>query len=188
MRVRLNLSTKALQSHRKFLAGSGILSAVAAVVFLILGWHVYAVRRADERIRAESLQIQQELTGLAQQRTTLERFFAREENAKLHERAAFLNSLIDARSFDWTQMFIDLEKILPPGVRVVSIEPKQEKGRAEVKFTVGASSDEAKIKFLKALEGSESFADIKLLGESHPTQGVPSDHVIVELKAEYSKT
>ncbi len=47
-------------------------------------------------------------------------------------------------------MFMDLEKVLPAGVRVVSIEPKQDKGRVEVKFIIGAASDEAKVKLLES--------------------------------------
>ena len=53
MKARLNLSTKPLQTHRSFLAGAGIIGAVAAVIFLILGWHVYSVRKANESQRAK---------------------------------------------------------------------------------------------------------------------------------------
>src|SRR5208282_595875 len=157
MRVRLNLSTKPLETHRRFIAGSGVIGLVAVIFFVSLGWHVYLARKANAEMRAKSEKIQQQVAELGQQRATLERFFALEENAKLHDRAAFINSLIDARSFNWTLMFMDLEKVLPGGVRVISIEPKQEKGRIEVKFIIGATSDDAKLKFLKALEDSKTF-------------------------------
>jgi type IV pilus assembly protein PilN len=187
MRIPLNLSTKPLESQRKFLAGSGILGVAGVAAFLILGWHVYSALKADAKVRAETSQIRQQMDELSQRGIVLESFFKQEENKNLHERAAFLNTLIDARSFDWTQMFIDLERILPSGVRVVSIEPKQERGHAEVKITVGATSDEAKIKFLKALEGSKSFTSIELLGQTQPTQNASGDQVIVELRAVYSR-
>jgi len=57
----------------------------------------------------------------------------------LHDRADFINAILDARSFNWTLMFMDLERILPGGVRVISIEPKQVAGHVELKLTVGAS-------------------------------------------------
>ena len=57
-------------------------------------------------------------------------------------------------------MFMDLEKILPAGVRVVSIQPKHDKGIVEVKLTIGALNDEAKMKFLHALEQSPSFSAV----------------------------
>jgi type IV pilus assembly protein PilN len=188
MRVRLNLATKPLETHRKFVAGSTVVGFIAAIVFLSLGWHVYLARKANAEMRAKSAKILQQVAELDQQRAALERFFALDENAKLHDRAAFINSLIDARSFNWTLMFMDLEKVLPAGVRVVSIEPKQEKGHIEVKFTVGATSDEAKLKFIKALEDSKTFTHIELITVQRPTSGTSGDHIVVELKAEYLRT
>jgi len=45
-------------------------------------------------------------------------------------------------------MFMDLEKILPNGVRLLSIEPAHEKGRVYLRLQVAAISDEAKLQFL----------------------------------------
>jgi type IV pilus assembly protein PilN len=188
MRIRLNLATKPLEAHRKFIAGSGLLGVIAAIVFLSLGWHVYLARKANAEMRAKSAKILQQVAELGQQRASLERFFNLDANRNLHDRAAFINSLIDARSFNWTLMFMDLEKVLPAGVRVVSIEPKQEKGRIEVRFTIGATSDEAKLKFLKALEDSKTFTTIELIGEHRPTPGTNVDQIVVELSAEYLRS
>lgn len=188
MRVRLNLATKPLVTHRKFVAGSSLVGVIAGIVFLSLGWHVYLARKANAEMRAKSAKILKQVAELEQQRAALEHFFALDENAKLHDRAAFINSLIDARSFNWTLMFMDLERVLPPGVRVISIEPKQEKGRVQVKFMIGASSDEAKLKFIKALEDSKTFRNIELAATTHPTSGTSGDHVVVELTAEYLRS
>jgi type IV pilus assembly protein PilN len=188
MRVRLNLATKPLEAHRKFIAGSSLVGVIAAIVFLSLGWHVYLARKANAEMRGKTEKLFQQVAELQQQRVVLERFFNLDENRNLHDRAAFINNLIDARSFNWTLMFMDLERILPQGVRVVSIEPKQDKGRVEVKFIIGATSDDAKLKFLKALEGSKTFTHIELAGEHQPTAGTGGDQIIVELTAEYSRS
>jgi type IV pilus assembly protein PilN len=188
MRIRLNLATKPVETHRKFIVGSTLVGLVAAIVFLSLGWHVYLARKANAEMRAKSAKILEQVAELEQQRAALERFFALDENARLHDRAAFINSLIDARSFNWTLMFMDLEKVLPPGVRVISIEPKQEKGHIEVKFMIGATSDDAKLKFLKALEDSNTFTHIELTTTTHPTSGPGGDQIVVELTAEYLRT
>jgi type IV pilus assembly protein PilN len=188
MRIRLNLATKPLETHRKFIAGSTLAGLVAAIVFLSLGWHVYLARKANAEMRAKSAKILEQVAELEQQRAALERFFALDENARLHDRAAFINSLIDARSFNWTLMFMDLERVLPPGVRVISIEPKQENGHIKVKFTMGAASDDAKLTFLKALEDSNTFTHIELTTTTHPTSGPGGDQIVVELTAEYLRT
>jgi type IV pilus assembly protein PilN len=188
MKVRLNLSTRPLETHRRFLAIAGLTGAVAALSFLGLGWHVYSVRKADEALRVKVGQLRQEMAGLDAQRKDLERFFARPENAQLNERSAFLNAMIDEQSLNWTQMFMDLEKIMPAGVRLLSIEPKHDKGRVEVKIIVGAMSDETKLRFLHALESSPAFTHVELVGEKTATSAaLGPDRLEVELKVVYSR-
>jgi len=83
---------------------------------------------------------------------------------------------------------MDLERVLPGGVRVISIEPKQEKALIEVKLTIGATSDDAKHKLIKALEDSKTFTHIELVSELQPTSGTAGDHIVVVLTAEYLRT
>ena len=96
------------------------------------------------------------------------------------DRASFLNSLIDERSFPWTKVFVDLGETLPAGVRVVSISPRLENGRALVKLTVSALSDDSKVKFLQTLERSKDFAEIQVQNE-HREQN--SNDILVDLTA-----
>jgi type IV pilus assembly protein PilN len=188
MRLRLNLATKPLETHRRFLAGAGLIAAVAGVAFFFLVGHVYVVRKADAQLRARAEKTRQELLRYQQERGELESFFSRPDNARLHDRAAFLNSILDARSFNWTLMFMDLEKVLPGGVRVVSIEPVQKNGRIEVRLSVGATSDGAKMKFLRALEESSAFTRVELVSEHVPNQTNSSDRVILDLTVIYSRS
>jgi type IV pilus assembly protein PilN len=180
-----------LQTHRKFLAVSGLISAVAGIVFLALGWHVYTARKSNEALRARVADVRQDMVGLMRQREELESFFKEEQNAQLNERSTFLNSLIDEQSLNWTQMFMDLEKILPTGVRLVSIEPAHEKGRVLVRLQIGAVNDEAKLKFIRALENSPAFKDFKEISEkySEPQQGSADlDRLQVQLTVVYARS
>lgn len=187
MRVRLNLATKPLLTHRRFIVGSGLLAFVALVTFLALGWHVYSVRKADAEFRAEAADTRQKLTASIAERNELEHFFEQPENARLHERSAFLNSIIDARSFNWTLMFMDLEKVLPGGVRLLSIEPVQDKGRIKVKIKVGTNNEEAKLKFIRALEESKEFSGVELVSDHQGLTGDPVDKETLELNVVYSR-
>lgn len=187
MRVRLNLATKPLESHRRFLLGSGVLGILAGIVFLVLGAHAYQARKAEQEYRAKLAQIEREMVSLQAERKDLELFFKRPENAKLHDRAAFLNTIIDARGFNWTQMFVDLEHLLPGGVHVVSIVPKLVGDHVEVKLVVGATSDDAKLKFLRALENSKELTHVKVEAERVPSGNESSDQAVMELTAWYSR-
>jgi len=107
----------------------------------------------------------------------------------LHDRAAFINTILDARSFNWTLMFMDLEHILPEGVRVISIEPKQVAGHVEVKLSVGVTNDEAELKFERALEESKEFTEFKVEGvhPANPSGNQSGDQKVVQLTTVYSR-
>jgi len=190
MRIRLNLATKALETHRKFLAGAGLIAAVAGIIFIGLGWHVYSARKVDSELRARADKTRQEMAKLETLRSELERYFGQKDIAELNARAAFINGIIDASSFNWTQMFMDLERVLPGGVHVVSIEPKQVQGRVEVKLTVGATSDDAELKFLRALEESREFTEVQVQSIKTPNQsGTQSgDQKVIQLTTVYSRS
>jgi type IV pilus assembly protein PilN len=191
MRVRLNLATNPLQTHRKFLAVSGLIGALAGIIFLALAGHAYSVRKSNEVLRVRADGVRQEMVGLMRQRDELENFFKEEQNARLNERSTFLNSLIDEQSLNWTQMFMDLEKILPTGVRLVSIEPGHDKGQVLVKLQVGAVSDEAKLKFVRALESSPAFKEVREIGEinAEPQPGSGDlDRVQIQLTVVYVRS
>src|SRR5215510_3500419 len=166
MNVRLNLATKPLESQRKFYVSASLVAVLGSVLLLVLGWHVYSDLRAQEDLRRKEQDNDHVASQLKARRTELDSFFARPENAKLKDRVSFLNGFIGESSFDWTRMFMDLEKTLPVGVHVVSIQPRLEKGRMSVHLRVGAVSDEAKIKFLRAMENSPAFTDVILLSVS----------------------
>jgi len=187
MRVRLNLATKPLLTHRRFLVGAAAIATVAGIVFLSLGWHVYSAHRAEEAVRTRMQTLRAERADLETRRQRLTVFFDRSENAKLAERATYLNSIIDESSFLWTQMFMDLERVKPGGVRLLSIAPKMVKGNMEVHLRVGASSDEAKLKFLRALEGSKAFAKVMVINDQATTQA-GTDPQTFELSLVYTRT
>ncbi|MCU1243331.1 MAG: hypothetical protein JWO71_4057 [Candidatus Acidoferrum typicum] len=191
MKVRLNVATNPLQTHRKFLAASGLLGVIAGIVCLALGWHVYSVRKSNAATRARAAAVRQEMVGLMGKRDELETFFKEERNARLNQRSTFLNSLINEESLNWTQMFMDLEKIMPTGVRLMNIEPAHDKGQVLVKLQIGAISDEAKLKFLRALESSPAFKEVRVEHDtkSEPQEGTGDlDHLHVQLTAVYVRS
>ncbi len=188
MKVRLNLATSPLENHRRFALGAALVGTVAVVALGLLSWHAYSVRRAERALRAETARLEKQMEQLRHQRRELEDYFNRAEIRKMRDRSGYLNGLIEQRSFPWTKIFAELEHILPDGVRVVSISPKMNEGRIEVKLVVGATGDESKLKFLRALEASKEFSRIQLLAETRPNRLGEVDKVFLELVAAWYAT
>jgi type IV pilus assembly protein PilN len=186
MKVRLNLSTSPLESNRRFAVAAGVVGTIAILAFLILSYRTYSTWRSDKELRARQDALELQIARLQQQRQQLSAFFENPETVARRQRAAYLNSLIQQRAFPWIKIFMDLERILPEGVRVVSIEPKLAGDSLQLTFLVGAMSDDSKLKFLKALEKSPEFSHIELLSESRPAKPEQTDRVMLSLQAQYS--
>jgi type IV pilus assembly protein PilN len=186
MNVRLNLATKPIVSHRRFFVGSGVAAAVAGILFLLLGWHAYSELKSREALRRKEQENGARAASLQRRRQQLDEFFARPENAKLTERSQFVKGIVDERAFDWTQMFMDLEKLVPTGVHVISIQPQLEKGHILVRLAVAASSEDGKIKFLKAIETSPAFSGMRVNSVRSGPNG--ADQALLDLSAIYARS
>ena len=186
MKVRLNLATSPLESNRRFAAGASLIGAIAILAFLGLSLRAYSVWKSDKELRTREATLRAQIAALQQQRQSLSAFFENADTVKRRQRAAYLNSLIQERAFPWIKIFMDLEKILPEGVRVISIEPKLVGDNLQLTFQVGAMSDESKLKFLKALETAPEFSHIELENEARANRPDQTDRVTLNLQAEYS--
>lgn len=186
MEIRLNLATQPLENTRRFVFISSSVGAVLLVLFVFLGAQAYATWNANRVMREEMAQLQSDLRNFRTQRRDLEEFFRQDETKRAMDRAAFLNGLIEQRSFPWTRIFMDLERLLPPGARVVSLAPRREEGRIELRLAVGAQNDASKWKFLKALEEAPQFERVVVSSESKKEgTGGGEDPVTIELAARY---
>jgi Tfp pilus assembly protein PilN len=166
-----------------------LLAAAIGVPALILcvGLSVKVVRdrAATGERRLEAERLEKEIAAYRVERSQLEQFFADPGTRLLTQRAAFLNAIIDQRSFPWTDLFVDLERRLPGGVHVVSLVPSLVENHVEVKMRVGALSDKSKLDFLKALESAPEFSRLELLSESRTGKNEDRDVVMLDLTAEY---
>ena len=188
MKVGLNLATSPLENHRRFVAGSTLIGVLALLLLVLLSVHDYRAWRANRALRDLIAQSDTKIRDLDRRQQQLAAFFKNPQTTEDLQRAAFLNSLIEQRSFPWTKIFMDLEQTLPLGVRVVSIAPKMENGKVEVRLVVGAVTDESKLKFLKALEDSRVFSGIQVRQETRRDQPGSTDRIMLELVAWYATT
>lgn len=194
MKLHLNLSVTPPPNKRPFLLAAFILGAVGIALLLLLSHAAYSTWRSSGRLRADTSHWQREITENSAKQQELAAYFASPAAKQVLSRSEFLNSLIGQRSFPWTKIFVDLEKTLPPGVRIVSIAPTLGNGGANVELIFGASTDEGKIKFLRALEQSSAFSHVQeqeekpVTGRDLNAGASSTDRIEVKLTAWYSTT
>ena len=188
MKVRLNLATHPLESNRRFVLGAAVVGGVGVLAMLLLSWHAYSTWRADVAIRNQEAQLESDMQRLNGRRADLEAYFNRPDSVRRRELSSFLNGLIAQRAFPWTKIFMDLERSLPDGARVVSIEPKLAGDHLELQLLIGATNDDSKLKFLRTLEDSGDFSQIEVLSETRSDKPTDLDRVKLAIVARYSVT
>jgi Tfp pilus assembly protein PilN len=71
-----------------------------------------------------------------------------------------IKDLVDRRTFSWSRLLARLESVLPPGVRLVSIDPSTASGRVRLEVVAVARSREDAFEFVRALREKAGFEDV----------------------------
>ena len=187
MRIDINLATHPYEDVQVFwmrwgsvLAGLGALLLV--LVFLIThGWE--QARSAQERITYG----EQRIAKLDNEKTTAEAVLNRPENRATRDRSQFLNDLFERKAFSWTQVFEDLERIMPPRVHVVSIHPDMSPdNQLQIKLIVAGDSPGRVLELVRKMEGSQHFRQTEIhVQTSMQSQKASGDTVSFDISALY---
>jgi type IV pilus assembly protein PilN len=167
MRLTVNLASRPFAdlapTIRKLRIGMGILAGVA--LLLAIGLHLLGSSAAAARAR--EARIDNSLVGLNHEQQGYRAMMAQPANATVLNESEELNRLIDEKSFSWTLAMEDLERVLPAGVQVTTLEPNRDKktGEISVRLRVVGPRDKA-VELVHNLEHSRHFLSPRIVAET----------------------
>jgi len=172
MRIELNLATRPLENQRRFYVLTGtsavlllLLAGIQGTIFFRDWWSGREVGKQTERLRAE-------VGRLEGGEKKLEQELEQPRAQQVMERSNFLNSLLRHKGISWTQIFMDLEKLVPDRVQVTSIRPEVlDSNRVRLEMTVSGESVQQLLEFLRRIEKSDKFGTPVLSYETPPAGG-----------------
>jgi type IV pilus assembly protein PilN len=188
MRLDINLASHPYEDARQFWLRWGSAAGALGIVTLVLvtltitGW---LNARRDHAAMAEKRAM---IADRERIRTNAEDFLNRPENRNTRDTSQFLNQLIESKSFSWTHVLEDLEKVMPPRVHVVGINPElDEDNQLALKMTVAGDSRDRAIELARRMEESRRFAQTNIVTERFLlNKGANStDTEQIDLMAEY---
>lgn len=185
MRLDINLASQPYEDARQFWMrwGAGV-GAVALLTLILLtldttGW---INARRDRAAIAEKRAMIADRDRL---RADAEEFLNRPQNRSTRDESQFLNGLIERKSFSWTRVLENLERVMPPRVHLVAISPKlDEDNQLALNMTVAGDSRERAIELTRHMEESKRFSQTQILQE-HYTQSAGGDNEQFEIAAIY---
>jgi type IV pilus assembly protein PilN len=170
MRISVNLATRPFVELRPLFARLRL--AIVALVALAIGlgfWlHVLNGRASVSQAQMDALKAKTQ--QFQQERQANEARMRQPQNMAVLERSQFLNDLFERKSFSWTAVMMDLERVLPTGVQVTSIEPIITKeGDVNIRLRVSGDRDRA-VLLVRNLETSQRFVAPRLVSEAAQKQ------------------
>jgi len=167
MRLDINLATQPYEDVGRFYRTWGALVALAGIVTAVLLGLALSSLMSARTVGKQTAELRREMAHLDQQRRAVEELLNRPENRDVRDRSRFVNSLIARKTFSWTQVFADLEKIIPARVHVIAIEPKlAENNEIEVQMRVETDAREKTVDLLRRMEESKTFRQPQIKSET----------------------
>ncbi len=178
MRIDLNLATRPYFNLAPALRRLRIAIAALVVAALALGAGLYAIDEQAHQARLRSEAVDAQIARVQAERNAAQARMKLPENAAVLTEAQNLNQLFDAKAFSWTLAMEDLERMLPPGVQVTTLEPMRDSkdGHISVHVRVLGPRDKS-IDLVRNLEHSRRFTQPRIVGESAETASGPNQRI-----------
>jgi type IV pilus assembly protein PilN len=123
MRISINLATRPFVELRPLFARLRLAMVALTVTAIALGVWLHSMNRHAQAAEMQMAALKQQTVTFETERAHNERRMREPQNQAVLDRSQFLNNLFAAKSFSWTSVMMDLERVLPAGVQVTSIEP-----------------------------------------------------------------
>jgi len=166
MRLNINLASQKYEHVRSFISRARAVTiglAAFTVLLAVLAWFNYSSSiNSNVRIR----QLEQKISGLQQERAKASAVENLPENRDVTQQKNYWNRQIARRAFSWTQLFNDLQKIMPGRVYVISVAPElTSDNQLKLKLTIGGEKNDALNELVKRMESSHKFRHTELKNE-----------------------
>src|SRR4030088_2108820 len=156
MRLDINLATRPYEDAREFWGrwGGGV-GLLAACTLLLLGFAVQSWIHAG-RDRQEIRKLQQQIAERDSERSNAQAYLDLSANRSTRDQSQFLNGLIQRKSFSWTRVFEDLERVMPNSLHVVSLKPElNEQNQLQLEINTAADNRAGAVDLVHRMEGSK---------------------------------
>src|SRR5271156_427856 len=170
MRISVNLANRPFVELRPLFARLRLAMGLLAVLAVGLWFALHSLEAKAKVAQSQMDSLKAKTQQYQHERQVNEARMHQPQNMAVLERSQYLNAVFARKSFSWTAVMMDLEKVLPTGVQVTSIEPVISKeGGVSIRLRVSGDRDKA-VQLVRNLETSQRFVGPRLASEQAQTQ------------------
>jgi Tfp pilus assembly protein PilN len=158
--LRTNLSTRPFYNER---AVHLLLALAALIVVLVTAFNairIIALSRQNTELSSLINRDREEAQRLTREAQRTRAGINPAELETTSNAVAVANSLIDQRTFSWTEFFNRIEETMPPDVMLTTVRPSFTNDITTIQMTVLARRTEDLDEFMEKLEATGAFDDV----------------------------
>ena len=158
--LRSNLSTRPFYNERAVHVLIGVAGLIVGLLSVFTLFQMVTLSRQNTELSSRINRDRGEAERLTREATRIRRGINQEELKVVVAAAREANSLIDQRTFSWTEFFNHIEETLPPDVMLTGVQPAVSNEGMKISMTVLARRRVDIDEFMEKLEATGAFENV----------------------------
>jgi hypothetical protein len=180
MIIRNNLATEPVRNYSLYFLGCLVLSIAVLLFTLINIRSMVSWQSESGRLQTNISAQQKRRTELQNEANKLKAKITQIKTPQFVSETQFMSDAIKRRTFSWTMLFDEFERIFPDNVKMVSVFPQIRDEKISVNMEVAGKALNDIVGLFTALQSSPAFSDVTLRGERQENDG--SLHASISLR------
>jgi hypothetical protein len=167
MRVNINLASQKYEDVRRFFVVWGASLAILVVLTAGLAGLAYLKHNNVTKAEKDARDLRQKIAALQEERARQRREDNLPENRDVMQQKQFWNTQIFRRTLSWTELFNELQRIMPSRAFLNSVQPDlTPDSRLKLKLMIVGEKKDNALELIERMETSKRFHSTRLLTET----------------------
>lgn len=181
MLIKINLSSRPFY-NRLFIYSLYVVLISTTVVFslyngIYLGEYLIKSNALKKIIDRQKVKLQMADSTITSVFQLIKQMRLKEQDREI----GFANSLISQRTFSWSNMLNNFERLLPAQVMMFSISPQMQKGNIKIEIAVASYYYDEILSFINNLEEAPDFSAVYPLREMNEQEETGMINLVIEM-------
>jgi hypothetical protein len=171
MIIRNNLATNPVKNYSLYFLGCLVLMVAALLFTFFNARSLMSWQSEHSRLQANIAEQQKKRADLQNEASKLRLRITQIKTPQFISETEFMNNAIKRRTFSWTTLFDEFERIFPNNVKMVSVYPQIDDEQINIAMEVAGKSLNDIVELISVLQNAPAFPEVVLKTERQDNDG-----------------
>jgi hypothetical protein len=172
MIIRNNLANNPVKNYSLYFLGCVVLISAALLFTLFNARSLLSWQSESSRLQVNISEQQKKRADLQNEASKLRLRITQIKTPQFINETEFMNNAIKRRTFSWTTLFDEFERIFPDSVKMVSVFPQINDEQINITMEVAGKSLNDIVQLISVLQSSPAFSAVVLKSERQQNDGL----------------